>query len=119
MSTDPPRPFPHHRLRVWHHAISFVELCSKRPPDDAELRNHALRAAKSVALNTAEGSPLTGRARKRFFRIARASLVEVVAAYEIAHTLGDDVPLLDVMKRADEIYAILTKLMQYEGEGSR
>jgi four helix bundle protein len=92
-----------------------VELCSRTPPQDAELRNHALRAAKSVALNTAEGAPLTGKARKRFFRTARASLVEVVAAYEIADKLGENVPLCKIMQAADEIYAMLTKLMQHEG----
>ena len=91
--------------------MSLVELCSNRPPDDAELRNQALRAAKSVALNIAEGAPLDGRARKRFFGIARASCMEVTAAYELARVVGEDVPVSDVIAKADEIYAMLTRLM--------
>ena len=88
----------------------MARLCSKRPPRDLELRDQALRAAKSVALNIAEGASLSGRSRSRYFRIARASLVEVAAAYELAEALGDKPP--DIANLIDETYAMLTKLMQ-------
>ena len=113
MSTNPPRPLPHQRLHVWRKAVSLVEVCSNKPPNDAELRNHALRAAKSVALNIAEGAPLEGRSRSRFFHIARASVLEVAAAYELASAIGEDVPATEVAGKADEIYAMLTKLMRF------
>ena len=93
--------------------MSLVLVCSHKPPQDAELRNHALRAAKSVALNIAEGAPLEGRSRSRFFHTARASVLEVAAAYELASAIGDDVPATEVAGKADEIYAMLTKLMQF------
>ena len=74
----------HHRLRVWHLALELVKLTKASPIGDAELRDHGSRAAKSVALNIAEGAALDGAAQRRHFGIARASVVEAVAAYEIA-----------------------------------
>ncbi len=70
-----------------------------------------MRAAKSVALNIAEAAPLAGRSRKRFLKTARASLVEVAAAYELAAVIGDPVPATTVQQQANELYAMLTKLI--------
>ena len=92
--------------------MRLVEHCNRNPPRDPELRNQALRAAKSVALNIAEAASLSGRARIRFFSIARASLIEVAAAYELADALGDKTHTADVPTLADEIYAMLTKLIR-------
>jgi four helix bundle protein len=97
---------------VWERAAALVELCARQPPADAELRQQTMRAVKSVALNVAEGAALAGRARARFFRTARASLVEVTAAYELAELLGEAVPTSEVAELADHIYAMLTKLLR-------
>ena len=43
--------------------------------------------------------------------------MEVTAAYELAHVVGEDVPVSDVIAKADEIYAMLTKLMFRRGQG--
>ena len=44
----------HHRLLVWHKAIEFVRLVKQAPIGDAELRDQAMRACRSAALNIAE-----------------------------------------------------------------
>lgn len=111
MGTRSSRLLPHQSLRVWHRAVALVQLCSKQAPRDSELRNQTSRAAKSVALNIAEGAPLSGRSRERFFRIARASAVEVAAGYELASAIGERVPVGQVTHLVDEIYAMLTKLL--------
>jgi four helix bundle protein len=53
----------HHSLLVWHRATELVRLVAERPINDRELRNQAARAAKSVALNIAEGAGLEGAER--------------------------------------------------------
>ena len=105
------RPLPHQSLRVWRRAVRLVEICCEQPPQDAELRNQATRAAKSVALNIAEGAPLKGRSRKRFFQIAKGSLVEVAAAYELAAAIGEEVPGEAVAEEVDAVFAMLTRLI--------
>ena len=71
-----------------------------------------MRAAKSVGLNIAEGATFSGKSRLRFFRIARASAVEVAAAYDLAAAMGEDTPATEVANLVDEIYAMLTTLIQ-------
>ena len=41
--------------------------------------------------------------------------MEVAAAYELATVMGEDVPLAEVLAKADAIYAMLTKLLLKEG----
>jgi hypothetical protein len=38
--------------------------------------------------------------------------VEVVAAYELAAAIGENVPVTEIAVNADEIYAMLTKLIR-------
>jgi len=63
-------------------------------------------------LNIAEGAPRTGKTRRRFFQIAKGSLVEVAAAYELAAALGETVPEETVGEEVDAIYAMLTQLLK-------
>src|SRR5262245_48827183 len=83
---------PHQRLRVWHAAVELLGVVQAEPPGDAELRDQATRAAKSVCLGIAEAAALEGAMRGRHLRISRASAVEVAAAYQLAETIGDRVP---------------------------
>ena len=58
---------------------------------------------KSVMLNLGEGSayPIGSASQQRFFRIARASVIEVECALECAITLGwCDAATLDARSRA-------------------
>ena len=57
---------------------------------DAKLRDEALRSAKGMCLNIAEGAGRVTRADKaRAYTIARGEAVECAAALEIAALLGD------------------------------
>jgi four helix bundle protein len=56
---------------------------------DAVLREQALRSAKSVCLNIAEGAGRVSAAdRARVFGIARGEVVETCAAVELSGLLG-------------------------------
>jgi len=81
---------------------------------DRELRTQALRAAKSVCLNLAEGAGRVTRADKaRAYTVARGELVEAIAAIEIAHESGDArrEAVSRVLALGAQLYAVLTKLV--------
>ncbi|MEM6992147.1 MAG: four helix bundle protein [Myxococcota bacterium] len=88
----------------------MLRLVGRRPIGDSDLRRQALRAAQSVVLNIAEGSAYDGAAEKRHFRIARASAIEVAAAYEIAADSGESVPEQEVLALVGHVYAVMTTL---------
>ena len=101
----------HHRLRVWHEAMSLVKLVHQNRICDAELRDQATRASKSVALNIAEAAAFDGALAKKHFRIARASTVETVAAYELAVAIGESVPAEAVTQLGTVVASMLTGLI--------
>jgi four helix bundle protein len=83
----------HTELSVFKHSRQLVLGCytiTKQFPNDEKFNmvSQIRRAALSVHLNIAEGSsrksPLE---RKRFFEIARGSLIELDTAFDIAHQL--------------------------------
>ena len=102
----------HHRLRVWDKARELLRLVNRNPISDAELRHQATKAAKSVGCNIAEGSGLDGAAKKRHYRIARGSTIEVVAAYELAIDCGESVPVDEVTRLGAAIASMLTGLIR-------
>ena len=104
--------FSHHGLRIYADAKRLVRIVGRRPLQNAELRNQALRAVTSVALNIAEGAGQVGAAKKRHYKLARASLVEVVACYELATELGEPVDLTELSEQARIIGCVLTKLIR-------
>ncbi len=101
----------HHRLRVWDKARELVRLVNQHPIGDAELRHQASKAAKSVGCNIAEGAALDGAAKKRHYRIARGSIIEVVAAYELAMDCGETVPIDEIAQLGAAIASMLTGLI--------
>lgn len=80
----------HQRLDLYHFSKKFVLECYKLtkhfPPDKKfGMISQIRRAALSVHLNIAEGaSRKSEMERKRFYEIARGSLVEVDAALDVA-----------------------------------
>jgi four helix bundle protein len=102
----------HHGLRVYHEARTLAALVHHNPPKHAELRNQAQRASISVVLNIAEAAGLAGAAKKRHFRIARGSVIETVAAYEVATDIGEALPLAEVTRRAITIASMLSGLIR-------
>jgi four helix bundle protein len=82
---------------------------------DRTLRDQALRAAKSVCLNIAEGAGRVTRADKaRAYAIARGELSEAIAAVEIACETGDARPECAsvALEISVELYAVLSKLVR-------
>ena len=109
------RPMPHHRLEVWGVAWELYRLVREARVRDTELRNQALRSAKSCCLNIAEGAGRVSRADKaRVFAIARAEAVECVAAIEIAGEGGDVSAdaVAGALALGDRAVAMLTRLVR-------
>jgi four helix bundle protein len=105
---------PHHRLRAYGTALAFLRAVQDAQIRDRELRTQALRAAKSVCLNIAEGAGRVTRADKgRAYTVARGELVEAIAAVEIAHESGDarGVAVSRVLALGAALYAVLTNLV--------
>ena len=104
---------PLQNLDCYRAAKSFATCVHHARIDDAELRDHATRAAKSCFLNLAEGLPLDSKPmRRRFFSTARASLVESVAALDLALAIGavSEDAAREALAVAAGLLAMLTRL---------
>ncbi|HLK36184.1 MAG TPA: four helix bundle protein [Polyangiaceae bacterium] len=109
------RRLPHHKLYAFGVAMRLLEAVRNARIRDAHLRDQAMRAAKSAALNCSEGAGRVTRADKaRAFTIARGEACEAAAAVEIAVAAGDaDAAALDaVLGSADTFVAMMTRLMR-------
>jgi four helix bundle protein len=84
----------HQKLDIYQFSKPFVLECYKLtrtfPADEKfNLISQVRRAALSVHLNFAEGaSRKSATERKRFYEIARGSVIEIDAALDIADGLG-------------------------------
>ena len=106
---------PHHQLRAYGTAVEFLRAVRDARVRDRELRTQALRAAKSVCLNIAEGAGRVTRADKaRAYTVARGELVEAIAAVEIAHESGDARRdgVAEALAIGGKLYWVLTKLVR-------
>ncbi len=109
------RSAPQHTLKAYGVAVKLVVAVRDAKVSDAHLRDQAMRAAQSAALNTAEGAGRVTRADKaRAFTIARGECVEACAAIEIACVSGTTSPerYAVVASTASELYAMLTRLIR-------
>ena len=83
----------HQKLDVFNTARQFVSECYKMtnilPADEKfGMSTQIRRAAVSVYLNIAEGASRKSETeRKRYYKIARGSLIEIDAALDIANDL--------------------------------
>ena len=115
MNQTPLPLLPHHKLVAYTVARDLVVAVRAASIRGANLRDQALRAAQSAALNCAEGAGRVSRADKaRAFAIARAEAVEAAAAVEIAALCGEAAPehLAPVLRLADRLVALLTGLVR-------
>jgi four helix bundle protein len=106
---------PHHRLVAYGVALQLLQVVREAKIRDSYLRDHAMRAAKSACLNTAEGAGRFTRADKaRAYTIARGEACEAVACVEIAVAAGDanGSALEAVMACADRFVALTTGLIR-------
>ena len=84
----------HTKLDIFNVSKAFVLECYKQtknfPPEERyALTQQIRRAALSVHLNIAEGCSRKSEAeRKRFYEIARGSIIEIDAALDIAFALN-------------------------------
>ena len=81
---------PHHKLIAYRVACDLLVAVVQAQIRNRDLRDQALRAARSACLNIAEAN---GRAsvadRRRVFAIARGEATEAAAAMEIAALSGE------------------------------
>ena len=80
----------HQKLDIFQFSRSFVGECYKLTNEERyNLVSQIRRAALSVYLNIAEGaSRKSGVERKRFYEIARGSVVEIDAALDVVEDMG-------------------------------
>jgi len=80
---------PHERLLAYQAACDLVVAVFQAQIRNADLRDQALRAARSTCLNIAEANGRVSPAdRKRVFAIARGEASEAAAAVHVASLSG-------------------------------
>jgi four helix bundle protein len=80
---------PFQSLDVYVAARELAAVVHEARVSDAELRDQATRAAKSVFLNLCEGLPSdSGPMRRKHFALANGSLHELVGALDLACAIG-------------------------------
>ena len=108
----------HKKLIVWQKSLLLVNevylLTDDFPTGEKfGLVSQMRRASVSVVSNIAEGAARrTGKEKRRFYDIARASLVEVDTQIEISLKLGflESTEIERLSKLLNECFAMLTKL---------
>ena len=112
----------HQKLEIYNSSRMFVLECyrlTKSLPADEKfgMISQVRRAALSVHLNIAEGSSRKSAAeRKRYYEIARGSVIEIDAAFDIANDLGY-MKTIDINNLGQSMIAsfkLLTGLIQSE-----
>jgi four helix bundle protein len=109
----------HQKLDVYSASQEFVLECYRTtnflPTDERfAMKSQIRRAALSVHLNIAEGSSRKSlKERKRYYEIARGSIVEIDAAMDIAKSLNylDKTDLTLLGKKMILCFKLLTGLL--------
>ncbi len=102
--------FDHERLDVYRLAVDVARrvAAARFPRGQADLRDQAVRASRSVVLNIAEGSARGGGAAKNHYRIALGSAAEVCAALDLA-TVPDATLLQARLRRIGAMLARMAR----------
>jgi four helix bundle protein len=106
---------PYERLLAYQEARALLLAVREAQISDPELRDQALRAAKSACLNTAEAAGRVSPAdQKRVFGIARGETSEAAAAVDIALASGECRPEAAAKAGAHALraYALLSGLIR-------
>ena len=109
----------HQKLDIYCVSKSFVQECyklTKSLPVDEKfgMISQIRRAALSVHLNIAEGSSRkSGQERKRYYEIARGSVIEIDAALDVANELAylNNLELQKIGESMIKYFKILTGLI--------
>lgn len=110
----------HKSLDVWQLSVKFIlfiyKITSEYPKEELfGLTNQTRRASVSISANIAEGSSRKSLVeRKRFYEIARSSLVEVDNHLEIAVTLNylNENTVKEINVKINELFAKLSKFIE-------
>ena len=114
----------HQKLDVYTSSRAFVLECyklTKALPSDEKfgMISQVRRAALSVHLNIEEGaSRKSGTERKRYYEVARGSVIEIDAALDIANDLGY-IKTIDTTNLGQSMitsFKLLTGLIKSEGK---
>lgn len=112
------RDFDHRQLDVYRIALAFVthaeQVALGLPRGRSGLADQLRRASMSICLNTAEGAGEFSPAEKaRFYRLARRSATECVAASDICRALrlGNESELEAGDEMLRRIVSMLTKMI--------
>ena len=110
--------FPFQQLDVYRAARELAALVHQARISDAELRDQATRASKSVFLNICEGLPSeSAGVRYRHFSIANGSLHEVVGALDLAQAIGALAP--EPAARAQALALRVKRMLRALSAGGR
>lgn len=109
----------HKKLTVYQKSILLVEevysLTKGFPVEERfGLQSQLRRAAISIPSNISEGSSRKSKPeRKRFYEIARSSLVEMDTQIEISISLGyiSKENMKELERLSNEVFAMLSKLV--------
>ena len=114
-------PFAFRQMPVYQLALGLVEKLyletSRLPAGARPIGWQLLRSAVSIGLNVAEGAGEIRRPEKaRFYRVARRSSWEAVAALDMLRVTGmlNDAELASAEATLAEIGAMLTGLIKYQ-----
>ena len=77
------------------------------PRGEAQLKDQAVRASRSVVLNIAEGRARGGQAGRNHYRIAHGSAAETSAALDLSRVRGAE-PLQKKLRRIGSLLSGLT-----------
>ena len=109
----------HKKLKAWENGINFIKeaykITSILPKKETYgLTNQLKRASVSIVSNIAEGASRKSLAeRKRFYQIARSSLVEVDTQMEICLELNylktNDTEKIKI--EANNVFSLLTAII--------
>lgn len=100
--------FHHERLDAYRLAVEVAREVSvvRFPRGEADLRDQAVRASRSVALNIAEGCSRGGKARTNHYRIALGSAAETCAALDLTTASG----ATELQEKLRRIGAMLSRM---------
>lgn len=108
----------HKKLDVWKKSMVLVKdiylLTESYPKTEVfGITNQLRRASVSIVSNIAEGASRSSvKERKRFFEVARSSLVEIDTQLEISNKLGfcEKTKLDEISDTLNHLFAMLTNL---------
>ena len=110
--------FSHERLEVYHRSLEFIDLLipilKHIPRGNREIVDQLRRASISLVLNIAEGAgKSTPDDKKRFYSIARGSVLECAAIFDLLYRwqIVNQDTFVKCQAKLHQIASMLSKLI--------